>query len=251
MNHLSFIILGTIVSGLVIALAVALIKFNIKRRKIIEYATNASQEQLGRIYTAIENSGTEQPTSAVLARSGLKSESISFQLVIPEQIRPWGGMSVLSEIGDNVHLRLEHTHENLCILRNTIYRPVYVPRNRTKSGKSRNTYSTDAYFKAIPSVADECKKIAPEYPRELLGYLFNTSIESHEFDPIFQVRFGGSASWIQDPEFVNCPICKKRMDLIVQIPGALLPGKVSDKGNYYLQGCKTHIEQTSTLEQFT
>lgn len=244
-------IVGLIVLALAIPLAVVLIKFNLKRRKIIQCAATASPKQLETIYSAIEKSGTETPTTAVLARLNQSSGPIDFQLVIPPCVEPWGGMEIEPVIGKEVVLRLKTSAESQSYLHARPFRMVLVPRHRTKSGKERNTYSPDDYFKRIPEVAAECKRICPDYPRELLGYLFNTSIESHEFDPIFQVRLGGSASWIQEPEFKSCPVCKKRMIHIAQIPGAMLPGKAPDKGNFYLLGCREHLGETCTIEQFT
>ena len=180
-------IVGIIVLALAIPLAVVLIKFNLKRRKIIQCAATASPKQLETIYSAIEKSGTETPTTAVLARLNQSSGPIDFQLVIPPCVEPWGGMAIEPVIGKEVVLRLKTSAEAQSYLHARPFRTVLVPRHRTKSGKERNTYSPDDYFKRIPEVAAECERICPEYPRELLGYLFNTSIKSHEFDPIFQV----------------------------------------------------------------
>lgn len=245
------IIVGIVVLALAIPLAVVLIKFNLKRRRIIQCAATASPMQLEAIYSAIEKSGTEPPTTAVLARLNQSRGPIEFQLVIPLCIEPWGGMAVEPTIGKEVVLSLKASTEAQPYLHGKPFKVVLVPRHRTKSGKERNTYSPDEYFRRIPEVAAECERICPDYPRELLGYLFNTSIESHEFDPIFQVRLGGSASWIQDPEFKSCTVCKKRMSHIAQVPGAMLPGRTPDKGSFYLLGCREHLGETCTIEQFT
>lgn len=245
------VVVGVVFLALAIPLAVVLIKFNIKRRRIIQCAATASPIQLEAIYSAIEKSGTEVPTTAVLARLNQSSKPIDFQLVIPPCFEPWGGMAIEPIVGKKVVLCLKASTEAQAYLNGRPFRMVLVPRYRTKSGKVRNTYSPDDYFKRIPEVAVECERICPDYPRELLGYLFNTSIESHEFDPIFQVRLGGSASWIQDPEFKSCPVCKKRMSHVAQIPGAMLPCNAPDKGNFYLLGCREHLGETCTIEQFT
>lgn len=245
------VIVGVVFLALAIPFAVVLIKFNIKRRRIIQCASTASPMQLEAIYSAIEKSGTEAPNTAVLARMNGSSGPIEFQLIIPPCVEPWGSMAIEPTIGKEVVLGLKASTEAQSYLHARPFRMVLVPRHSTKSGKERNTYSPDDYFRQIPEVAAECERICPDYPRELLGYLFNTSIESHEFDPIFQVRLGGSASWIQNPEFKSCPVCKKRMSHIAQIPGAMLPGKAPDKGNFYLLGCREHLGETCTIEQFT
>lgn len=125
-----------------------------------------------------------------------------------------------------------------------------MPRHLTKSGKARNTFSPSKYVAGNPRLLSALSTVCPAYPTELLAYLLVAGAETFEFDPMFQARIGGSPSWVQDAEFPECDQCRKRMSLILQVPGAVLPGKPMGEGTFYFFGCAKHPDITRTVAQF-
>src|SRR5262249_44865621 len=93
--------------------------------------------------------------------------------------------------------------------------------------------------------------ICRRYPEELLSYLFSTGSETFEFDSIHHTRFGGGPAWMQEAEFPNCPVCKKKMQMVLQLPESMLPWKQSKGSNFYFFACPTHADQMRTIEQCT
>lgn len=248
---LYLLIIIAIVVALVIPITISVRKEKLKMQKIISRAASTSAEQLEAIYNAIEKSGTEVPNAAIFARLHQTCASTDVRIIIPDFIEPWSGMAIDFTFDKDVTLSLVKTAETSSSINGRQLRKVLVPRNRSKAGKLKNTYSPNEYFKKIPEVASACEKICPEFPSELLGYLFNISRECYYHDPIDQIRIGGSPSWIQNPEYELCPICKKRMSHIAQIPSEILPTHWKAIGDFYLMGCKKHPGQICTINQFT
>jgi hypothetical protein len=133
-----------------------------------------------------------------------------------------------------------------------VYRLVRVPRHQTKnSTKQRNAYSSQQYIAKNPALLSALGDVCRKYPDDLLSYLLCVGRESFEFEPIDQVRIGTSPAWVQDPEYPICDDCKKRMRLVLQLPGTLVSKKSFHRGTFYLFGCATHPHQTKSLGQFT
>jgi hypothetical protein len=154
-------------------------------------------------------------------------------------------------LGSEVAFHFSSTTASEPVLRGRAYRIVPVPRHLTNSGKARNQFSPAKYVTKNLPLLTALTDICPKYPAELLSYLLAAGAETFEFDPVFQVRVGGSPSWVQSAEFPNCDECKERMDMILQIPGALLPGKALPDGTFYFFGCARHPENTKTVSQFS
>ncbi len=160
------------------------------------------------------------------------------------------GRVISAEVGSDVGFRLSSSNASEPILRGEVYRIIPVPRKATKSGKARNQFSPSKYVANNPDLLTALAAVCPRYPVELLAYLLAAGGETFEFDPMFQARIGGSPSWVQDAEFPNCSECKKRMSLILQLPGSMLPGKKLPEGTFFFFGCSEHPENTKTVEQF-
>jgi len=245
------IIVITVVVALVIVFAVALIRFNLKRVHIIRCAAGASDDQLERIYQLIDGMGTEPPVCAVLARTNRTSQEASCLIPLPSYFGPWARRVITLETNDEPALRFCDRNTAEPVLRGKIFRLVPIPRHKTKTGKSRNQFSPASYLSDNPRLLDALKAVCPGYPAELLSYLLASGLETFEFDPMFQARVGGSPSWVQDAEFQSCDICKKRMNLILQLPGSMLPGKAMPRGTFFFFGCPTHPDQIKSVAQFT
>ena len=244
------IIAITVIVLLLAPVAVVLIRFNRKRLHIIKRAASATDAQLERVYRAIESKNGEPPTCAVLGRTNRTAPSASAVIPIPEYVRPWAGKSIVVTNTDKVALSLSDAPATEATIAGKVFRLLQIPRQQTKTGKSRNQFSPKRYIAANAELMAALTDVCPRYPGELLAYLLSAGMDSFEFDPINQARIGGSPSWIQDAEFVNCSHCKKRMGLVLQLPGTLLPGKTNMRATFYLFGCPTHTEQTTTVVQY-
>ena len=245
------IVIATIVAALAVLLAIILIRFNRKRLHIIRCAEAATDQQLEAIYAHIERLGTETPSCAILARTNRRSGSDEdWSIPVPPYVEPWGGRSISAKNGSDVTFCFVSSNAFEPILRGRAYRILPVPRHLTKSGKARNQFSPGKYVASNPQLLLALAAVCPAYPAELLAYLLAAGAETFEFDPMFQARVGGSPSWVQDAEFPVCVECKKRMSLILQLPGAMLPGKKMAEGTFFLFGCARHSDNTKTVAQF-
>lgn len=250
-NLMMPIVLISLVSLIAIVVAVVLIPYNLKRKHIIRCAKSATNEQLEAIYSNIERLGSVQSTCAALARTNSRSGlDDDWKIPVPHYVETWGGRSIVLKEPEKEAFEFSPDKANEAVLNGCVYRLVPIPRNLTKSGKARNQYSPTKYVAANPDLLKALGAVCPKYPAELLSFLFNPGIETFEFDSTFQARVGGSASWVQDAEFPNCPLCKKRMVTIMQIPGELMPGKLRD-GMFYFFGCAKHQGEAQTVVQFT
>jgi hypothetical protein len=244
-------VIAVIIAALVIPLAVVLIRFNRKRLYIIRCVEAADAQQLEAIYTHLDQLGTQTPSCAVLARTNRRSGSDRDWCVpVPPFVEPWAGRAIRADVASEVAFRLAGSAAPEPVLRGQVYRVVPVPRHLTKSGKARNQFSPSKYLAGNPQLLSALSAVCPEYPAELLAYLLAAGAETFEFDPMFQARIGGSPSWVQDAEFPECSECRKRMSLILQLPGALLPGKPMAEGTFFFFGCVNHPDKTKTVAQF-
>jgi hypothetical protein len=242
---------AAILAAIAIALAIVLIRFNRKRLHIIRCAQAATAEQLEAIYAQIDRLGTQTSSCAVLARTNRRSASDQdWTIPVPPYVEPWGGRAISAERGPDVGFRLFPSSASEPTLRGQVYRIVPVPRHLTRSGKTRNQFSPNKYVAGNPQLLSALGAVCPAYPAEVLAYLLAGGAETFEFDPMFQARIGGSPSWVQDAEFPACDECKQRMSLILQLPGAMLPGKKLPDGTFFFFGCAKHPDKTRTVAQF-
>lgn len=236
-------------------MAVFLIRFNLKRCHILRCAANATAEQLETIYTCIDHLGAEPPTCAVLARTNRRQvETSEWRIHVPQFVESWGGREIAVDLCSEPPgptFRFSERRGTDIVLRGLEYRVIPVPRLATKNEKGRNQFSLAKYVAGNSQLMCALNAVCPAYPTELLGYLLASGAETFEFDPMNQVKFGGSPSWVQDPEFPNCDQCGKRMTLIFQLPGTLLPEKPLPRGTFYFFGCTAHPVCTSTVGQYT
>jgi len=234
-------------------LGFVIVRFNLKRRRIIRAAAAATSEQLEEIYRLIEASGSQRRNGFVLGRLNKAADDASCTVVIPGQLEefPWAGMSIAVDVNTDVQFRILDGSYRKTQLQGQKYWPVSVPTVLLKSGKVRNQFSPSQYVKGNKRLQEKLTSICPEYPTDLLSYLLCVGGAGFEFEPIDQVRIGTSAAWVQGPEFQYCDQCKKRMVLILQLPGTMLHNKVFHEGTFYLFGCKKHANQTRTVGQFS
>ncbi len=246
------IVFGVVIAAMAIPLAVVLMRFNRKRLHIIRCAQAADDQQLEDIYSQIDHLGTQTPSCAVLARTNRRSGTdTDWTIPVSSFVEPWAGGTISTDASAGVSFRRASSTTPEPVLRGQVYRIVPVPRNLTKTGKERNQFSPDKYVKDNPRLMSALAAVCPEYPTDLLAYLLAAGAETFEFDPIFQARVGGSPAWVQDAEFPVCTECGKRMSLVLQLPGALLPGKPMPDGTLYLFGCIKHPAQTKTVTQLS
>lgn len=248
-------VLGIVaVSLAVLGLAVVLVRFNRKRRYVARSAAFASLEQLERIYTFVEQVGTVPSNGYVLARTNKSTGETRCLVPIPRSLPdfPWAGKVVEVKVAKDVEFTFVEATVVEPTLLGHVYRPVRVPRHQAKhSAKERNMFSPDRYAASSPELHAALSAVCPEYPIELLSYLLCVGRASFEFEPIDQARIGTSPAWVQDPEHQTCPECRKRMNLLLQLPGAVVSEKAFHRGTFYLFGCLTHPYQIKSLGQFT
>jgi hypothetical protein len=244
---------GLLAGGAVTALAVVLVRFNLKRLHIARAAARATSEQLEQIYRTVEACGTEDCQGFVLAWTNETLDDSSCEVTIPAHLTdfPWAGRSIGVRVERDVQFHFLGGAGQGIRLLGRKYRPVAVPRIRLKSGKARNQFDPKRYLKGNPLLRETLWTVCPRYPDDLLSYLLCAATASFEFEPINQGRIGTSAAWVQDPEHQQCDQCRKRMTLIIQLPGTLLHKKEFQRGTFYFFGCKSHPDRTATVAQFT
>ncbi|MEM7350789.1 MAG: hypothetical protein AAF657_08285 [Acidobacteriota bacterium] len=240
-----------ILAGVLFALAVTLIRFRSKVRRVAEAVEATTPDQLEAIYANVEALGSETPNGGVLAWTRETAPDHEFVISIPEDLPdfPWAGRSYRVEATDAVRFRPVRESAGGTRLLGRAYRYIAVPRQQTKSGRLRNTYDPVRYIEASPRLQQALEAISPGHALEVLSYLLcNGRIE---FDSIDQTRIGTSASWVQTPEFQTCRLCRKRMVLVLQIPGTRVHPKALHRGTFYLFGCRDHPDEVQTVSQFT
>ncbi|WP_273429771.1 hypothetical protein [Chitinibacter tainanensis] len=239
--------------AIAIPLAIAVVRFNRKRRYIESAASAASSKQLNSIYEQIEQVGTVPSNGFVLAHSNELSSETRCLVPVPELANfPWAGRVVEITADTDVHFHFVDSTVTEPTLLGRVYRPVSIPRHKTKNAqKERNVFSPERYLIHNEKLHLALSEICPKYPSELLSYLLCIGRESYEFEPIDQARIGTSPAWVQDPENQTCPECNRRMQLILQIPGTVISKRAFHRGTFYLFGCNRHPHQTKSIGQFT
>jgi hypothetical protein len=232
------------------ALAWVTIRFNLKRRGVRNSLSQATSEQLGRVIDLVDSIGTEPPVGGILIQTNDRSDSNAV-ISIPEGISdfPWSGRSVLMKFDPDLSFELTDKESDESRLCGWKYRFMPIPRIQTRSGKARNIFDPARYMKLQPELKEAVSEICPGHPEETLSALLcNGQIE---FEPIDQPRIGTSAAWVQTPEWQSCDTCKKRMKLILQLPGPCTGKKELREGTIYLFGCASHPSKTKQVLQYS
>jgi hypothetical protein len=251
MSLFSWILIGLALAGFT-ALGVVILRFNLKHRHIARCARAATPDQLDRVYASIEQIGTESPAGYMLVRALRPAPDADCVVPLPNGLEefPWGGKAVRITCGKDAEFRVVDEPGTEARLGGQTYRLVRVPRvQQKKSGKVRNVFAPERYIAQSPQLLATLREICPESPAELLSYLLMGN-DSFEFDSIDQGRVATSPSWLQGAEWQSCDVCKKRMALILQIPGIMITKQLSE-GTCYFFGCVSHPEQTRWLTQFS
>lgn len=251
MSVVGWLVASVVIAG-VLALGVVLAKFARKRGHIARCAAAARDSDLEDIYDIIETLGEVAPAGFVLARTNRSTADTSCCVAIPETLEdfPWAG-KVYEYLPDGAagFKEIKGANEDTKFL-GQLYRPVAVPRYQTKSNKLRNAFAPQKYVQSSDALRTALAALCPDYPTELLTYLLCIGRDSFEFDGEMQGRIGTSAAWVQEADFQSCDHCKRRMSLILQIPGKVLDPKSFGEGVLYLFGCKQHPEVTKSVTQF-
>jgi hypothetical protein len=243
-----------VILAFAILLAAVLVPFRRKRLHISRCAAAASPEDLEHIYKLIDALGTVPWNGYVLARTNKRANESRCLVPVPLDLVgfPWAGKVIEALAGKDVQFRFVEAAVTEPALLGHLYRPVRVPRHRTKkSTKERNTFAPDRYVTSSGELQSALSLLCQKYPTELLAYLLCAGRESFEFEPIDQARIGTSPAWVQDPEHPTCPECGVRMHLVVQLPGTVISEKAFHRGTFYLFGCPVHPDRTKSLGQFT
>ena len=248
-------VIGTLLVGAaVVALAIILVRFNLKRRHVARCAASATPEQLEHVYTLVEQTGTTASNGCVLARTNRSTGETRCLVPLPRDLPefPWAGELIEVTASTGVEFRFVDAIAAEPTILGRVYRPVRVPRHQTKhSAKAHNTFAPERYVASSTQLQTALRAVCPAYPAELLAYLLCAGRESFEFEPVDQARIGTSPAWVQDAENPVCPECRKRMHLVLQLPGALVGDKAFRRGTFYFFGCVTHPHRTASLGQFT
>jgi hypothetical protein len=104
-------------------------------------------------------------------------------------------------------------------------------------------------LKLQPELASALADICKGHPLETLSAVLCDG--RIEFEPIDQPRIGTSAAWVQQPEWQYCDSCRKRMKLILQLPGSCIGQKQYREGTLYLFGCGNHPLEIKSVVQFS
>jgi len=240
-----------IVGFLAVAFTLVTIRFNMRRRKAAKAAAAATREQLDQIYSLLEAAGGEPPAGGILVADSETSLGTESVISIPGHVLdfPWAGRAFEVHAAEKVEiLPCSHLVTKTQLFGRT-FRYVGVPRERTKSGKVRNMFDPNRCLRASPDLKAAVERIYPDNSAELLSYLLCDG--RIEFDPIDQARVGTSPAWVQSPELRSCGKCKKRMVLVLQIPGSLLHQKRFREGTFFLFGCRNHPDELVTVGQYS
>lgn len=232
------------------ALAWVTIRFNLKRREVTRSLAQATPEQIGSVLDLVESIGTEPPVGGVLVRTNQPTSSDAV-IAVPDSLAdfPWAGWSISLEFGSEPSFTLNDESSDETRLCGHTYRFLPIPRARTQTGKLRNIFDPSRYLKLQPELEAALSDICPNHPQETLSaILCNGRIE---FESIDQPRIGTSAEWIQTPEWQSCDSCRKRLRLILQLPGVCTGQKDLREGTIYLFGCAAHPSDTKRVIQFS
>lgn len=251
MSVVGWLVASVVIAG-VLALGVVMARFARKRAHIALCAAAASDSDLEDIYGIIETLGEVAPAGFVLGRTNRTTADTSRCVAIPQILEdfPWAGKAYAYQPDDEAGFKEIEAATDETRFLGQLYRPVAVPRYQIKSEKLRNAFAPQKYVQSSDALRTALAALCPDYPTELLAYLLCIGRDSFEFDGEMQGRIGTSAAWVQEADFQTCDHCKRRMSLILQIPGKVLDPKSFGEGVLYLFGCKQHPEATKTVTQF-
>ena len=243
---------GVVSGALLWFFAWVIVPFNLKRRHIANCAAEADDDSLEEIYGLVEDLGETAPNGFVLAKTNRTLSDRSCCISVPSELEgfPWAGKTFCFEVSDDISFRLVPGSEEGAGFLGRSYRILAVPRFRTKTGKLRNKFTPEQYVTLSDDLRRVLIRLCPRFPTELLAYLLCSGNDSFEFDDDMQARIGTSAAWVQSADFQHCDLCKRRMALVIQVPGTMLHPKKFQEGVFYLFGCKQHPEELKTVMQF-
>lgn len=144
-----------IISALVFALAVVLVRFNVKHMYVTRCAAAATTERLERIYKLVEQLGTVPSNGYVLARTNTNVTDETCLIPIPKDLPefPWGGRVIEVRASKEVAFHFVETSSNAPALLGKVYRPVLVPRHQSKRSNKEQRVLPSEIRRGQPRVA--------------------------------------------------------------------------------------------------
>jgi hypothetical protein len=239
------------------AFVLVIVRFNVKRARIIKAVAGASEDALESVYRAIEGTDDDKANACLFVRTNRTASTNGDVISFPGWLRgfPWAGCNL--EIVDDARgtrttklVLHRDAAVSESVLRGKVVRPLRVPKHRSASGNAaRNVWSPRALLKLRPALVSALDVIGSDAPEDVLTYMLAPGRRSHEFDGIFQCRAGHGASWIQGADIPGCAGCKAPMAFVVQVPGEMLSAERAE-GVLYVFGCPPHADHIKGIWQY-
>lgn len=201
----------------------------------------ADPADLQALYSALADVSELPPTGYRLGRLGEPCEPDICHVYIPKELDlPWAGLTLSlthMDMKDYPEVSVVPNSSERSKVYGSLYVHVPVPRVRRKKGKPINRRQMKYYLSNQKVV-------------ETLGKMFSSNKQEALLNSLLEpTMIGMYPDWLQSPEFVKCPTCKKRMHHIFQT----YPDDAHGGGNctVYVFGCLTHVDQLKTVTQCT
>ena len=204
------------VLGVIVFIAlVFFVKWTIEWKKIKIEADRIWKEKKVEIISSIESIGQEKSISALLYTTD-KAKNFNNILTVPNSINsPWSGLSIEIKITNKVETKIvKNRIENQVAGKSFL--AINIPRIQLRNGKRQNVWASSRFLQKSESLNELFKSISKDKQAEALDYLLND-----------QIRVSGGLEWLQSAEYPYCSQCKKRMNIIFQMPGTLFPKSAS------------------------
>jgi len=238
-------------------LAIAIIRYTRELRAIRAVASTISKDELDQIFELIERIGTASCRGYIGIFGSAREPNGHLQVALPNDLAdfPWAGNAVevraaaqrsMPPVEFNIHEPTAHAETG----DDPTIRWLAVPTILVGQQKRvQNVFSHERYMRLSPMLRDKLNKLYPKNPKLLLAQILSADGRHPSSEPFDQIRCGLSAAWIQSPRFHKCPVCRRPMRLVLQVPGALLRSRVAE-GCFYLFGCPSHADQIITDEDW-
>jgi len=220
------------------ALILFVTKYFLKHKKILDVSKAAWARNKVGIIGAIEEIGEERSNALLLF---LEDRNPTDKLTInisSSILSPWSGRSIEINTKDEVAVRLHASAFEDYERRSELL----VPKIKLKNGKSQYMWSPDRYLSKSRKLRSYFSELNQPDQSEALYRIIEKAI-----------KINGGLSWVQNAEFPNCSICKKRMKFILQLSGLhFSKNKKYDihESEIYVFGCTKHTDEIKPVIQF-
>jgi hypothetical protein len=238
-------------------LAIVMIRHTRELKAVRAVASTLSKDELDQIFDLIERIGTASCRGCIGIFGNVCEPNGHLRVMLPNDLAdfPWGGKAVevraaakksMPPVEFDIHeptARAEAGDE-------PTIRWLAVPAISVGQQKRvQNVFSHERYIRLSPALGDKLNKLYPKDSKLLLAQILSVDGLHTSSEPFDQMRCGLSAAWIQAPRFHKCPVCRRPMRLVLQVPGALLRTRIAE-GCFYLFGCPSHADQIVTDEDW-